>query len=160
MKACIITLLLTSASLFAQTKPKTIAPDVPKTESIKGVTMTVGQLIVLGNSATLSQILNEKFPAAFTFRLNHWWDTLKPEIMSASKARTDLLNDPKLFVKKADGSGWDPKPGAEPQKALDALTAEKVQIALVPLVLDDDLPGLKLSVADLDALGPLVTEKK
>lgn len=141
-------------------------PEAAKVETVKGVQLTVGQLIVLASTPTLGQLMNEKLPVNMAFRLFRIVDVLKPEMERANKARADLFNEENSTAsmgpdgKPNGGRIVKPEKQADVQKKLELLIKEKIDIAVTPLVIEEDLPGVKLSAADIDNLGPLITEKK
>ena len=133
-------------------------PAVAATEPVKGVTVTVAQLILLGQTDTLAKLSAQDLPALAAFRINRFVAALTPEIQRALKARRDLFTDGNSDPTPGQTGSRTSKPDKVEEfvKAQTPLLEEKVTVAITPLSLDEDLPGVKLASRDIDALGALL----
>lgn len=165
MKKTLLSLVI-GAGLLAQSffvmaaespKPKDATPATSQT--VKGLTITVGQLINIGQSTVLANLSSQQFPAVTAFRLHRLIETLKPDVDRALKARSDLFTK-ENSVEMKDGPAGSrtikPDSLAAFQTSLEALAQEKVVLLITPLSIDADLAGAKLSAKDIDDLGPLL----
>ena len=121
--------------------------------------MTVGQLWSIAATGVLDKLAAADLPIAAAFRLHGIIDALSPHIQRAVKVKATAFTDDNSTA-DSNGNRF-PKAGKmdELQKTLEPLAAEKVTIIVEPIVVEDDLPGVKLNANDIGALGPLIKQK-
>ena len=147
------TILLVLVSRLGAEDKKPEAPQLPNT-----VSLTVGQVLHLGEEGALGKLAQQDFPVATAFRIRRMIDIIRPEMDRAIKARAGIWTD-KNSTLQADGSRI-----AKPESlaALNAewgkLSVESITLQIAPIDLEGDLPGVKLSALDIEALGPLLKQ--
>ena len=152
----ILIIVALSVSLFAADPPKPKTPEPPT-----HVTITIGQLIQIGQSGVLlMKLAHQDFPALTAFRLSRLIAIVQPEIQRAFDARSKLFTAENSTSAPDNPANKTVKPEFQDQvkKELDVLAAGKIDLPVSPLSPEEDLPGAKLSAQDILDLGPLLKE--
>lgn len=156
----IITLIVFASSMAAATPEKTATAQKPGPTNI---TVTAGQLLDLARGEAWGKLLKYEVPVggAEYWRLHRIREIVQPEIDRVAKAWLALFTDENSIVDASGQRQIKPDKATDLQKRYDSLRAERVELPVTPLDLDpESTPGLKLNMADVDNLGPLVHVKE
>lgn len=133
-----------------------------KTEPAKPgtTTFTVLQLLTIKNSPAYASLKEQKLPRDGAFKLSKLFEVIDKEASRAESLRIALYTDEVSVKLPNGGRQLKLEKQEEFQKSFDALAAEKVELPISPIIIEDDYPNIQLSVRDVQDLGPLIKEKK
>ncbi|MGA2714519.1 MAG: hypothetical protein ABSG41_15550 [Bryobacteraceae bacterium] len=116
------------------------------------ITLTVLQL--LNAAGTLQDLVTQPHKGAVAFTFRRMVNTLHPDFSAASVAKDAMFNDDNSVP---HGKGRALKPESVAAFVTDPLFSQIVEVNVVPLT-PADLENATISPAQLDALGPLVSD--